>query len=286
MGVKCYICSNNVNWVIADGLQRVGLLKYFVKSGNEIRIIPRGLPDKGIRVRENLRLHGGATATALFIDDDSKNLAKVAVANPGIGQMQCSAEGLTRRHCQAILLHFQNIVGQNGQHGKSMDVAAGCTEIAAVFSGTSKYCVGAAVNVRRTRGNWQSGQVSVISSDGNVTIDLDDGLCKTISLDKQASLLKLSDCQLHNGIDAGPLLYSVGQEVEVKRTDGQWSAGRVTDVSIDGSVVVDCQGGFQKSISVGKRASHLKSAQEYSKAPCDMVAGKHLQDPGKVGSSR
>jgi len=110
MDVKCYVCSMNVDTVIVVGLGRVGLLQHFQRSEKEIRIIPPGLPNKGLRVQRNLQLRGGVPMTTVFIDDDSKNIAKVAELNPGIGQVHCSSEGLTEQECEGIVTHFQNMV--------------------------------------------------------------------------------------------------------------------------------------------------------------------------------
>merc|ERR1712217_292024 len=91
MKVKCYVCSMNVDEVIMEGLGRVGLLKHFQRSeDNRIRIIPRGLPNKGLRVQQNLATHGVPASNSIFVDDDANNIAKVAEVNPGINQVHCS----------------------------------------------------------------------------------------------------------------------------------------------------------------------------------------------------
>mmetsp|Transcript_109060 Transcript_109060/g.216591 ORF Transcript_109060/g.216591 Transcript_109060/m.216591 type:complete len:97 (+) Transcript_109060:1-291(+) len=91
-----------------EGLLRVGLLKHFQRSeDNRIRIIPRGLPNKGMRVRQNLSTYGVAASKAVFVDDDADNITEVAEVNPGINQLHCSAQGLTAMDCKTIVSHFQ-----------------------------------------------------------------------------------------------------------------------------------------------------------------------------------
>lgn len=111
LGVKSYICSMNVDGIIIEGLRRTGLAHHFQKGGedSEFRIIPRGLPNKGLRVRQNLRTYATRSSTALFVDDHHANIASVSEVNPGISQLHCSTQGLSRLECESIVAHFQKL---------------------------------------------------------------------------------------------------------------------------------------------------------------------------------
>lgn len=112
MGVELYICSRNNDAVIVEGLRRVGLLQYF-QAGNDVRIIPQGLGDKGRRVQQNLSMSGIAPCKACFVDDERDNIAIVEKANPGIKVLQCSEFGVTEQDSQRIIAHFRQMLTYN-----------------------------------------------------------------------------------------------------------------------------------------------------------------------------
>lgn len=109
MGVKCYVCSMNVNEVIMEGLARVGLLLYFQNTQSMVRIIPRGLPNKGMRVRQHLATHGINASHAVFVDDDPRNITAVVEVNPGVGHMNATQQGLTAAQCESIIAQFRRM---------------------------------------------------------------------------------------------------------------------------------------------------------------------------------
>lgn len=109
LNVKCYVCSLNEPDVIMEGLHRVHLTRYFCNDSGWVRIVPRGLPDKGLRVRQVLNTYGADAAGTMFVDDSSANCRDVSAVAPGIGVLHCSCRGLSMQDCEHIVAHFQSL---------------------------------------------------------------------------------------------------------------------------------------------------------------------------------